>query len=251
MATAVHVRNVSVVIGKTTILNRLSFSLPAGKLVGLVGPSGSGKTTLIRTILGLQTPTGGSVTLLGYPPGAPLLRHLVGYVTQAPSTYADLSVQENVNYFAALLGASKYSVQEVLEQVELTNHAHQLVGTLSGGQRARVSLAVALLGRPQLLLLDEPTVGLDPLLRKKLWDLFRGLRANGVTIIISSHAMDEAVQCDELLFIRGGTLLAHGAPDDIIKRTHSHNLETAFVALASNMHKSGDTAKTAQKRRAA
>ena len=214
------------------LLQVLTFSVPAGKIIGLIGPSGAGKTTLIRSLLGLQHISGGDISVLGQAPGAKPLRRMVGYVTQAPSVYADLTVQENLDYFATLLGVPKTSVRTVLKQVEMERYSQQIVSTLSGGQRARVSLAVALLGQPKLLLLDEPTVGLDPLLRQNLWDLFHQLAGSGTTILISSHAMDEAAQCDELLFIRDGALLAAGTPQAIRKHTASHDLEAAFIALA-------------------
>jgi len=232
MEPAIQVQDASVVADKTTILSHLSFTIPAGSITGLLGPSGAGKTTLIRLLLGLKKPTDGTVSVLGHKPGAKPLHTKIGYVTQSPSVYNDLSVRENLSYFAALVGANRKMIRETIKQVDLGPQSDQLVASLSGGQKARVSLAVALLGEPQLLLLDEPTVGLDPILRRDLWDFFRMLAGKGTTIVISSHAMDEADRCNELLFLRGGSLLASGKPKELRKLSSSRSMEAAFIALA-------------------
>jgi ABC-2 type transport system ATP-binding protein len=190
MTAAIEVDRLHVVRGEREVLPDLSLTVPAGTVTGLLGPSGSGKSTLIRSVVGVQRVAGGRVRVLGQPAGAPSLRHRVGYVTQHPSVYADLTVRENLRYFAELADAADERVAAVLEEVALTDHADDQVGRLSGGQVARASLAVALLPQPELLVLDEPTVGLDPVLREELWSLFHTLRDTGRTLIVSSHVMD-------------------------------------------------------------
>ena len=232
MPDSVVVQDLSVRRDRSTVLQGLSFELGRGEVVGLLGPSGCGKTTLMRAIVGVQRGVSGTVTVLGEPAGSPGLRTRVGYVTQAPAVYLDLSVEENLRYFADVLGAGPGRVAVVLQQVALADRADQLVRTLSGGQRARVSLATALLLTPELLVLDEPTVGLDPLLRRDLWQLFRALAADGATVLVSSHVMDEAVRCDRLLLLREGRLVADESPSGLLVTTGSHDVEHAFLALA-------------------
>jgi ABC-2 type transport system ATP-binding protein len=200
-------------------------------VTGLLGPSGSGKTTLMRAIVGVQKVAGGQVEVLGLPAGSAGLRDRVGYMTQAPSVYGDLGVAENLRFFAHVLGQPDESVDRVLAAVSLDAFARRRVGTLSGGERARVSLATALLGKPELLVLDEPTVGLDPLLRRDLWRLFHELAAGGTTLIVSSHVMDEADRCDSLLLLRGGRLLARATPAELRARTGERELDAAFLRL--------------------
>lgn len=233
MGAAIIIRNLSVAITGKPILSSISAEIPEGKIVGLLGPSGAGKTTLIRSILGLQAPSDGDISVFGLAVGTKSLRSDIGYVTQSPSVYSDLTVAENLRYFGSLISVDRSSVDIVINDVDLTDCKHQLVGSLSGGQRARVSLAVALLGKPKLLLLDEPTVGLDPLLRQKLWHNFKKLSQQGVTILLSSHVMDEADKCDELLFIRDGKLLTTGTKSTILKRTNATSMEDAFIFLAT------------------
>lgn len=232
MQNAVEIKNLSVSIDKKPILSGISTEIPKGKIIGLLGPSGAGKTTLIRSILGLQKPSSGHIKVLGQNPGVKALRLKTGYVTQSPSVYSDLSALDNLEYFAKLLGASKEDIDRTLKEVDLTANKHQLVGSLSGGQKTRASLAVALLGQPELLLLDEPTVGLDPVLRQKLWREFRELSGKGVSIIITSHVMDEADKCDEILFIRDGKLLISGSKEHILKSTRASGMEEAFLKLS-------------------
>ncbi|CAA9325704.1 MAG: Efflux ABC transporter, ATP-binding protein [uncultured Frankineae bacterium] len=218
--------------GGRQVLHGLDFVLPAGQVTGLLGPSGCGKTTLLRALVGVQTGVIGTVTVLGKPAGTPALRSRVGYVTQAPAVYGDLTVRENLRYFADVLGAEPERVDAVLASVALADRATQLVRTLSGGQRARVSLATALLLTPELLVLDEPTVGLDPLLRRDLWTLFRSLSADGATVLVSSHVMDEAVRCDRLLLLREGRLVADDSPPGLLARTGAADVEHAFLTIA-------------------
>jgi ABC-2 type transport system ATP-binding protein len=228
---AVVVDRLTVVRGTTTALREVSLALEPATLTGLLGPSGAGKTTLMRAIVGVQRLTSGTVTVLAHPAGAPVLRDRVGYVTQDPSAYADLTVRQNLRYFARVLGAPAADVDRVIGQVELDGQADQVVQTLSGGERSRVSLAAALLGDPQLLVLDEPTVGLDPVLRRDLWALFRSLADTGATLLVSSHVMDEATRCDRLLLLRGGGLLADGTLAELQAQTGQSDPEQVFLHL--------------------
>ncbi len=223
---------VRVVREGVTALDGVSFSIAPGKITGLIGPSGSGKTTLMRAIIGVQIITGGMLTVLGKPAGHAELRERIGYEPQSPAVYEDLSVQQNLIYFADIFGAGSEAVHQVLKQVELTPQAGQLTGTLSGGQLARVSLAVALLGNAELLILDEPTVGLDPVLREKLWMMFRSLANQGKTLIISSHVMDEAERCQDILLLRDGRVLSHGSKQELLQRSNTKTVEAAFLKLA-------------------
>ena len=201
-------------------------------MTGLLGPSGSGKTTLMRSIVGVQLVESGEVTVGGLPAGSPALRRRIGYVTQAPSVYADLTVRENLRYFARILGAPPGRIEETIETVALGGQAGQVVHTLSGGERSRVSLATALLGRPDVLVLDEPTVGLDPVLRRDLWQTFHRLADDGTTLLVSSHVLDEASRCDQLLLLRDGRIVFTGTPDELLQSTGADNLEAAFLAIA-------------------
>ena len=228
---AVRVDGLRVVRGGAVVLDGISFAVEPGRVTGLLGPSGSGKSTLLRAVVGVQRVAGGSMQVLGDHAGARELRSRVGYQTQAPAVYGDLSVRENLTYFGRLLRAPASQVDEVLETVALTDVAGRVVARLSGGQRARVSLATALLGTPELLLLDEPTVGLDPVLRRDLWNLFHRLADGGTTLLVSSHVMDEAERCDHLLLLREGALLATGTPAELLARTSARNLDEAFLRL--------------------
>jgi len=227
----VQVRGLRVVRGGAVVLPDLTLEVRAGGVTGLLGPSGSGKSTLIRSIVGVQVVDSGTVQVLGRPAGDARLRTRVGYVTQSPSVYADLTVRENLSYFAAVLGAPRSHVDRVMHEVALESQARVLAGRLSGGQRSRVSLAAALLGSPELLVLDEPTVGLDPVLRRDLWDQFHRLAARGVGVLVSSHVMDEASRCDRLLLLREGRLLADDEPAALLARTGGRDVEHAFLRL--------------------
>ncbi|HET7475499.1 MAG TPA: ABC transporter ATP-binding protein [Dermatophilaceae bacterium] len=228
---AVEVLDLRVVRGGQVVLPGLSCAVAAGSVVGLLGPSGGAKTTLMRSIVGVQLVASGTVTVLGEPAGSAGLRRRVGYVTQAPSVYADLTVRDNVAYFGRILGASRRSVHQAIVEVDLADRAEDRVGALSGGQRSRVSLAAALVGHPELLVLDEPTVGLDPVLRRDLWALFHRLAAGGTTLLVSSHVMDEATRCDRLLLLREGRLLADLTPAELVGHSSSGDPEQGFLAL--------------------
>ncbi|MCK9494110.1 MAG: ABC transporter ATP-binding protein [Dehalococcoidia bacterium] len=230
---AIRVRDLRVRRGHHLVLPGVSLEVPLGVVTGLLGPSGSGKTTLMRAIVGVQVIEGGEVTVLGRPAGSKPLRTLVGYTTQAPSIYPDLTVHENLRYFARLLGVATERVEEVIDSVDLREQADQIVRTLSGGERSRASLAVALLGDPELLVLDEPTVGLDPLLRHDVWRLFHSLADRGVAVLVSTHVMDEADRCNRLVLMREGHIVASGSPDELRERVSATTMEEAFVALAA------------------
>lgn len=231
---ALMAHQLTVVRGANDALNGVSFQIKPGTLTGLIGPSGSGKTTLMRAIVGAQTITSGTLEVLGQPAASRALRPKIGYVTQLPAVYDDLTTRQNLRYFASILGLGEREVEKAIKAVDLTRQADQLVGSTSGGQRARVSLAVALLGEPPLLVLDEPTVGLDPVLRQSLWQLFARLAAEGRTLFISSHVMDEAEQCPELLLLRDGKVLSHGTKAELLGKTGCKTVERAFLKLAGS-----------------
>jgi ABC-2 type transport system ATP-binding protein len=223
--------------GGQVILDDLTFTVGRGRVTGLLGPSGCGKTTLMRVLVGVQDVAAGSATVLGHPAGHPRLRARVGYATQSPAVYTDLTLEENLAYFGTVLGLRGRRLGEAMSQtlarLDLGGLERRLVGTFSGGQLARVGLAVALLGRPDLLILDEPTVGLDPVLRRDLWTLFHELAEAGTSLLVSSHVMDEAARCDTLLFMRQGRFLAEAPPAEILKQTGASDLESAFLTLAT------------------
>jgi ABC-2 type transport system ATP-binding protein len=228
---AVETHELCVRRGGREVLHGVTCTLAAGRIAGLIGPSGGGKTTLMRAVVGVQRHVSGEIRVLGLDAGSPSLRRRVGYGTQSQAAYEDLSVRENLAYFAALAGAATGQAEDLLARVDLEAAARALVRTLSGGQRSRVSLAIALLGNPELLVLDEPTVGLDPLLRERLWGLFRELAAAGTTLLVSSHVMDEAARCDEVLLLRDGRVLAQATPAALRERTATDDLDQAFLRL--------------------
>ncbi|KQV75140.1 multidrug ABC transporter ATP-binding protein [Aeromicrobium sp. Root344] len=229
---AVQIEGLTVIRGRTTVLPDLTVSVPRGSVTGLLGPSGCGKSTLIRAIAGIQVVKAGTVTVLDGPAGRPDARRRVGYVTQASSVYPDLTVMQNLLYFAALIGSDEAAAREAVDNVGLADKADALVADLSGGQRTRVSLAAALLADPELYLLDEPTVGLDPVLRRDLWQLFKRLADQGRTLLVSSHVMDEAGRCDRVLLMREGRIIADSTPDELRADTGQDDLEQAFLTLA-------------------
>lgn len=228
---AVEISNLHVRRGTSTVFDGIDLAIPRGQITGLLGPSGCGKTTLMRSIVGVQRIASGEVAVLGEPGGSKQLRHRVAYGTQGASVYGDLSVRQNLSYFAALLKAPKGDADRVIAEVGLGPQAGQLVDSLSGGQASRVSLAMALIGSPELVVLDEPTVGLDPVLRAELWGLFRALADRGVTLIVSSHVMDEALRCDRLLLMRDGRIIADTTPHALLADTRTDDPEAAFLAL--------------------
>jgi ABC-2 type transport system ATP-binding protein len=229
----IEVRGLSVVRDRP-VLDRLDVTIGPG-VTGLLGPSGCGKSTLLRAIVGVQQTHGGSVTVLGEPAGSKPLRSRIGYVTQEPSVYDDLTIAENLRFFARVLGCSDSEVDKAIDAVDLRSHSDAQVGRLSGGQRSRASLAVALLGSPDLLVLDEPTVGLDPVLRRDLWLLFHRLADDGAAVLVSSHVMDEAERCDQLMLMREGVILAHDTPEAVKERAGTQDIESAFLQLVEEV----------------
>ena len=233
---SVKVRNLSVVLGgQVKALKNINLELPIGKTIGVIGPSGAGKTTLIRCIVGRLHVASGEISIFDEPAGSAGLRRVMSYMTQELSVYPDLTVRENLKYFVIVSGQPRKQTNEiidnVLRSVDMTNKADSLVSNLSSGQKQRVSLAIALIGSPKLMVLDEPTVGLDPVLRKKLWDLFGRLAGQGTTLIITSHSMDEATRCDDLVLIRSGKLIAHSSPDELRRQTGTKTVEESFLKL--------------------
>ncbi len=235
MPEGVRISDLKVIRDGKTIIPDLTMYIDRGKIVGLLGPSGSGKTTIMRSIVGVQGIQAGSITVFGRNAGSKDLRTRIGYFTQSASIYTDLTCLENLRYFSRILGQSEISVHEVLELVDLTKNQKQLASSLSGGERARLALATALLGRPELLILDEPTVGLDPVLRRDLWNLFHKLADQGKTLLISSHVMDEADRCDSLFLLREGRILAGGTPQELKAQANTDEMEAVFISLVEQL----------------
>jgi len=228
---AIRAHNLNVERGKNHILHDLTVEIPRGLIMGLLGPSGSGKTTLMRSIVGLQRIASGEVQVLDLPAASRPLRSKIGYSTQSASVYSDLTCIQNIRYFASLYSYNEKTPEQILDDVDLTQNAHQMAETLSGGERARLALATTLVGSPELLILDEPTVGLDPVLRVQLWELFNKLAAQGKTLLVSSHVMDEADSCYQLILLRDGRVLAQGTPAELRARTGKNRMDEVFISL--------------------
>ncbi len=231
MVSAISITDLTVIRGGTRILDEFNLEIEPQRILGLLGPSGSGKTTIMRSIVGLQRFHSGSISILGKFAGDKRLRTRVSYSTQDASIYRDLTCRENIDYFAALHDQSTKFTDEILELVDLGKNRRQLALSLSGGERARLALATALVGKPEILILDEPTVGLDPLLRRDLWKLFHRFTDEGKTIVLSSHMMEEADHCDELVLLRNGAILAKGSPAELRKQTGLENMDSVFISL--------------------
>ena len=250
-ADAVIIDGLHVRRGKQTVFDGLSLRIPPGQVIGLLGPSGCGKTTLMRAIVGVQRVQSGTVQVLGEPAGSPELRHRVAYGTQGAAVYPDLTVRENLRYFGSVLGVPRSDVDRVLGEVGLRDQGGQSVSALSGGQLNRVSLGIALLGAPELVVLDEPTVGLDPVLRAELWGLFRRIADAGTTMLVSSHVMDEALRCDRLLLMREGRIIADTTPRQLLESTGESDAEAAFLALIERDAAAAEHTETRRSRREA
>ena len=234
LSSAISMRDLCVERGGVEVLHRITFDVRRGSVTGLLGPSGGGKSTLMRAIVGVQAKVTGTCTVLGLPAGSPELRKTIGYVTQAPAVYNDLTIRENLAYFATVVDSPRSDIDRVLDDVDLTEIADRRVDRLSGGQRSRVSLATALLGSPQLLVLDEPTVGLDPVLRRDLWALFHRLADRGATLLVSSHVMDEATRCDRLVLVRDGDVVADDTEAGLLAATGTADVEAAFLSIVDS-----------------
>jgi ABC-2 type transport system ATP-binding protein len=230
----IEIENLSVEKSKRKILNSLNLVIPNSKSIGLLGPSGSGKTTLMRSIMGLQKITEGKIRILGFEAGAKDLRNKISYSTQSASLYLDLTCIENLEFFSSLFDENELSIQEILDLVQLNQVKNQLAKTLSGGEKTRLALGTALVGAPELIILDEPTVGLDPILRKQLWQIFKELNKKGKTLLISSHVMDEAENCDHIFMIRDGKIIASGNTSELKSRTGLGNMEDVFISLVKS-----------------
>ncbi len=236
MDEAIKIKNLSVVLGNNfKALKNVNLEFETGKIIGIIGPSGAGKTTLVRSIVGRLQFKSGEITIFDKAAGSPELRNQISYMTQELSVYSDLTVKENLRYFAIMAGISrkqiKKTVNNVLQVVDMSNRSKSLMTNLSSGQKQRVSLAIALIGSPRLMVLDEPTVGLDPVLRDKLWRLFGVLAKRGITLIVTSHSMDEAKRCDDLVLIRDSEVIAHSSPDELRKKTGTQSIEQSFLKL--------------------
>lgn len=230
---AVTATDLRVSRGRKEILHGLDLNLAPGTITGLLGPSGCGKTTLMRTVVGVQRYRG-QVEVLGHAPGAAAVRGRVGYVTQDQAVYRDLTARQNLRYFASLAGSRARDLDEVLDVVGLTALADRPVSTYSGGEAGRVSLACALVADPDLLVMDEPTVGLDPVTREELWTTFHALAERGATLLVSSHVMDEAFRCDQVLLMRQGRILATTTAKDLLASTRADTVDAAFLAVIAD-----------------
>ena len=234
-----EISDLSLKYGKNLVLNHLSLNIGEGEIFGLLGPNGAGKTTLIKTIIGLLKADAGNIRLFGqYSPGDKPVRKLIGYMPQNHAIYPGLSILENILFFGHMNEMSNsvllQRANEVLEMVELDTRKNDLVSDLSGGMVRRTMLATALIHQPRLLILDEPTVGVDPLLRIKFWDWFSQMVKEGTSIILTTHNIDEATHCQSVVFLRNGEKLAEGSPQALMQQYHSDSLESAFVAATQS-----------------
>ncbi|MCL2489113.1 MAG: ABC transporter ATP-binding protein [Propionibacteriaceae bacterium] len=241
----VIVKDMCAAYGKTEVLHNIDMELPPGRITGLVGPSGHGKTTLVSVIVGALRAKSGTVTVLGESAPPRRVKSSIGFMPQAEALYADLTGDENLRFFGALYGMTAAQMAEripvVLKQVSLPQQGGKVVAEYSGGMQRRLSLAVALLHEPRLLVLDEPTVGLDPAHRVALWATFRQLADGGATFLVTTHVMDEAANCDTVLLIHDGRVLAAGSPDELVSVSGTANLEGAFLQFeASQNHTEED-----------
>lgn len=233
---AVEIKGLTVQFGRQVILPQLSVSVPEGQIIGLLGPSGSGKTTLVKSIIGINPFRSGSITVFGRHVPSLGAMSAIGYMAQSDALYEDLCAMDNLLFFEKIYGihgqAAKARAKEMLSFVGLGDDKKKPVRYFSGGMKRRLSLAIALIHRPRLLILDEPTVGIDPVLRKKFWDEFKSLKSNGCTIITTTHVMDEAARCDRILLLREGKIIANGTPEELLSQTHTKSIEEAFLCFS-------------------
>jgi ABC-2 type transport system ATP-binding protein len=238
-ADCIEAVQVSKAFGKKKVLDQISLTVKKGEIFGLLGPSGSGKTTLVRLITGLDVPDQGSISLLGVQMPKLSVLGLIGYMAQSDALYGELTAQENLEFFSSLYGlhgaALKQRIQEVAGLVKLSGDLKKPVQLYSGGMKRRLSLAVALMHKPEVLVLDEPTVGIDPVLRKSIWDELDNLRKSGVTILVTTHVMDEAEKCDRLAMIRDGRIIALGSPEQLRTDSHTSTMEEAFITYGGGV----------------
>lgn len=229
----VSIRGVSKNFGAAEVLKNINLEIQQGEIFGLLGPSGAGKTTLVKELAGLDVPSAGEIEVFQERMPALHLIEKLGYMAQSDALYMDLSARENLEFFSALYGLKKKErkqrIVEVMELVQLSDHLGKQVSNYSGGMKRRLSLAIALLHQPELLILDEPTVGIDPVLRKSVWEAFHQLKDEGKTLIVTTHVMDEAEKCDRLGLMREGRLIAVGTPEELKQETHSSSIEEAFL----------------------
>ncbi len=236
----IKIENISKSYKNQKVLKEISFNVQKGEIFGLLGPSGAGKTTLIRLIMGMEKSDDGQIILLDKKVPDKKVIESIGYTSQADALYTDLSAEENMMFYCRLYKIPKKErndrIEECLSVVNLNKDKKKIVNNFSGGMKRRLSLAISLIHNPKILVLDEPTVGMDPLLRKQIWQELYRLKENGVTIIITTHVMDEAAYCDKLALIRNGRCISVGEPDKIIEENQCNTLEEVFLKLGGDIY---------------
>jgi ABC-2 type transport system ATP-binding protein len=231
--TCIRVEHVSRSFGKKKVIDDISLEVNNGEIFGMLGPSGAGKTTLVKMIAGIDEPTSGTIHVLDSKMPSLQVMKKIGFMAQSDALYGELTALENLQFFAAIYGLKgkkqKQRIEEVMELVNLTEHIKKTVNNYSGGMKRRFSLAASLLHEPEVLILDEPTVGIDPVLRQSIWEELERIRQKGTTIVVTTHVMDEAEKCQRLAMIRDGRLIAVGSPEELKKKTNSQTIEEAFL----------------------
>ena len=238
--TCISVRHVSQIYGSRKVLSDICLEIEKGCIYGILGPSGCGKTPVIKTIAGILVPTEGTVHVLGEQMPKLHIINRIGYMAQSDALYMNLSGRDNIEFFAAMYGMKKNdmkcNIDRALELVKLSDHQHKLAGSYSGGMKRRLSLALAIVHNPEVLILDELTVGIDPLLRRDIWEELNTMRQNGTTILVTTHVMDEADRCQKLAMMREGQILTTGTPTEILSRYQVSTIEEAFMKLGSEVN---------------
>lgn len=231
----IEVENLRKIFGKLVAVDNISLRVQAGKIYGILGPNGAGKSTTIRMLCGVITPTSGTATINGLDvyKDAELIKKQIGYMSQKFSLYEDLTVMENLRFYSSIYGIKKSDrderIKQLVKMAGLKDREHQLAGTLSGGWKQRLALGCALIHKPKILVLDEPTAGVDPVARRVFWELIYKLAAQGITVLVTTHYMDEAESCDEISFVFNGSILAQGTPKGLIEKNKVGNLEDVFI----------------------